>query len=147
MSKWIVDINISCTCSSPHVCWMWTLMRRCRLGELWYVPSLETHSTYISCGLSNPSHSMNTSFPKHYEKFNSSHYKWSIYSRICSNYQSAGQEEILLSAPSIIHLTTKRNPRLVLCISSRIIKTTKEKVKRQCWLWIQFVQSTEALKS
>ena len=39
--------NISYARSHPHVCWMWTLMRRNWLGELWNVSSLETQSAYI----------------------------------------------------------------------------------------------------
>lgn len=99
-----------------------------------------------------------TSFLRNYGKFNTSHstqkiqhnstnaHMWSIYSYICSNYQSPGQDEILFSSPSIIYLTTEWNPQLVLCVS-RIIKTAKEKMNSEHWLWVLFTGSTDVLQS
>lgn len=130
MSKWIVDINISFARSSlthllngvPNegirvVRALTCIIFRDTLNvhTMW---TLKSHS-YLKWGRSE------TSFLEYHGKFNLSHYIRSMHSCICSNNQSPGQDETLLSSPSIIHLATQWNHHVVLSVSSRIIQMTE----------------------
>lgn len=132
MSKWIVDINISFARSS-----LTHLLNGVPNEDIWVVRALtctifrDTLNIHTMWTLKSHSYHKwgrsETSFLEYHGKFNLSHCIRSIHSHICSNNQSPGQNEILLSSPSIIHLATQWNHHLVLSVSSRIIPTTEAK--------------------